>query len=109
MFPSIVKYNVLHPQRSQVISRLSKALDDPKRSVRKEAVDTRYVLERFINTPHIYLLFSQIPLVCVSRLNEISKGDHSADGAYSGFSFRCFDRSHDVAVIVKGLSELPYL
>ncbi|KAF9508163.1 hypothetical protein BS47DRAFT_1350735 [Hydnum rufescens UP504] len=41
MFPSIVKYSVLHPQRNHVISRLSKALDDPKRSVRKEAVDTR--------------------------------------------------------------------
>lgn len=41
VFPKTVKYNVLHPQKNLVISQLAKALDDPVRSVRKEAVDTR--------------------------------------------------------------------
>ena len=41
VLPSIVRYDVLHPHRPVVIRELAKAVDDPKRSVRKEAVNTR--------------------------------------------------------------------
>jgi DNA repair/transcription protein MET18/MMS19 len=41
VLPSIVRYGVLHPHKSTVIRELAKAVDDPKRSVRKEAVNTR--------------------------------------------------------------------
>jgi len=41
ILPSIVRYDVLHPYKATVIRELSKVLDDPKRSVRKEAVDAR--------------------------------------------------------------------
>jgi len=41
MLPNIVRYDVLHPYKSTVIRELSKVLDDPKRLVRKEAVDAR--------------------------------------------------------------------
>lgn len=44
ILPSIVRYDVLHPYKATVIRELSKVLDDPKRSVRKEAVDARWVL-----------------------------------------------------------------
>jgi len=39
--PKIVRYDVLHPQKAAVLRELAKALDDPKRAVRKEAVDAR--------------------------------------------------------------------
>ncbi|KAI8996433.1 ARM repeat-containing protein [Trametes punicea] len=39
--PSVVRYDVLHPQKATVIRELAKALDDPKRAVRKEAVEAR--------------------------------------------------------------------
>ena len=39
---NIVRYDVLHPQRALVLRELAKALDDPKRAVRKEAVEARY-------------------------------------------------------------------
>jgi oligoendopeptidase F len=42
MLPKIVRYDVLHPQKAMVLRELTKALDDPKRAVRKEAVDARY-------------------------------------------------------------------
>lgn len=41
LLPTIVRYDVLHPCRPSVIRTLAKALDDTKRSVRKEAVDAR--------------------------------------------------------------------
>ncbi|KII87506.1 hypothetical protein PLICRDRAFT_55462 [Plicaturopsis crispa FD-325 SS-3] len=41
VLPSIVRYDVLHPYKANVIRQLAIALDDPKRSVRKEAVDAR--------------------------------------------------------------------
>lgn len=44
MLPKIVRYDILHPYKATVIRELAKVLDDPKRSVRKEAVDTRLVL-----------------------------------------------------------------
>ncbi|KAG6865136.1 hypothetical protein C0991_004873 [Blastosporella zonata] len=43
VLPKIVRYDVLHPSKSTVLCELAKVLDDPKRSVRKEAVDTRTV------------------------------------------------------------------
>ncbi|KAG5647524.1 hypothetical protein DXG03_009461 [Asterophora parasitica] len=43
ILPKIVRYDVLHPSKSTVIRELAIVLDDPKRSVRKEAVDTRTV------------------------------------------------------------------
>ena len=39
--PSIVRYDVLHPQKATVLRELAKALDDPKRAVRVEAVEAR--------------------------------------------------------------------
>ncbi|KAI0794485.1 ARM repeat-containing protein [Fomes fomentarius] len=39
--PSVVRYDVLHPQKTTVIRELAKALDDPKRVVRTEAVEAR--------------------------------------------------------------------
>ncbi|KAI0047844.1 ARM repeat-containing protein [Auriscalpium vulgare] len=41
VLPRVVRYDVLHPQRSVVLKTLSIILDDPKRVVRKEAVDAR--------------------------------------------------------------------
>ena len=43
VIPSLVKYDVLHPQKATVLRELAKALDDPKRSVRKEAGEARFV------------------------------------------------------------------
>ena len=43
VLPKIVRYDVLHPQKAMVLRELAKALDDPKRAVRKEAVDARFV------------------------------------------------------------------
>ncbi|KAJ3516937.1 hypothetical protein NLJ89_g807 [Agrocybe chaxingu] len=39
--PSIVRYDILHPYKPTVLRELAKTLDDPKRSVRKAAVDAR--------------------------------------------------------------------
>jgi DNA repair/transcription protein MET18/MMS19 len=39
--PSVVRYDILHPSKPKVIKELAKAVDDPKRMVRKEAVDAR--------------------------------------------------------------------
>ena len=44
VLPKVVRYDVLHPHRAAVLRDLARALDDPKRAVRKEAVDARYVL-----------------------------------------------------------------
>ena len=43
VLPNIVRYSVLHPQKATVLRELAKALDDPKRAVRKEAVNARSV------------------------------------------------------------------
>ncbi|CAL1714198.1 unnamed protein product [Somion occarium] len=40
--PSLVRYDVLHPQKATVVRELAKALDDPKKAVRKEAVEARF-------------------------------------------------------------------
>ncbi|TFK91443.1 ARM repeat-containing protein [Polyporus arcularius HHB13444] len=42
ILPSVVRYDVLHPQKATVIRELAKALDDPKRVVRSEAVEARF-------------------------------------------------------------------
>ncbi|KAI0831813.1 ARM repeat-containing protein [Trametes gibbosa] len=39
--PDVVRYDVLHPQKATVVRELAKVLDDPKRAVRKEAVEAR--------------------------------------------------------------------
>jgi len=41
ILPSLVRYDILHPQKATVIRELAKVLDDPKRAVRKEAVEAR--------------------------------------------------------------------
>ncbi|GBE89610.1 MMS19 nucleotide excision repair [Sparassis crispa] len=41
ILPNIVRYDVLHPQKALVLRELAKVLDDPKRAVRKEAVEAR--------------------------------------------------------------------
>lgn len=43
ILPKVVRYDILHPHKSTVVRDLVKVLDDPKRSVRKEAVEARYV------------------------------------------------------------------
>ncbi|KAI0686671.1 ARM repeat-containing protein [Cytidiella melzeri] len=43
VLPSIVRYDILHPQKALVLRELAKALDDPKRVVRTEAVEARQV------------------------------------------------------------------
>ncbi|KAI0306124.1 ARM repeat-containing protein [Multifurca ochricompacta] len=47
VLPKIVRYDVLHPQKATVLRGLAKALDDPKRAVRKEAVDARTTWFRY--------------------------------------------------------------
>jgi len=39
--PGVVRYDVLHPSRLTVVRELDKVLDDPKRVVRKEAIEAR--------------------------------------------------------------------
>lgn len=41
IFPDAIRYEVLHPLKSKVVRGLAGVLDDKKRLVRKEAVDTR--------------------------------------------------------------------
>ena len=53
VLPKIVRYSVLHAQKPIVLRELAKALDDPKRAVRKEAVDARSVPIRFFCTAGI--------------------------------------------------------
>ncbi|WWD20081.1 hypothetical protein CI109_104555 [Kwoniella shandongensis] len=40
-FPDVIRFEVLHSTKSSVLKELGKALDDPLRSVRKEAVECR--------------------------------------------------------------------
>ncbi|KAL0577529.1 hypothetical protein V5O48_004470 [Marasmius crinis-equi] len=47
VLPKVVRYDVLHPHKASVIRELSLALDDPKRLVRKEAVETRTAWFKF--------------------------------------------------------------
>ncbi|KAJ6614174.1 Dos2-interacting transcription regulator of RNA-Pol-II-domain-containing protein [Mycena sp. CBHHK59/15] len=42
VLPGVVRYDVLHPSKATVLRELAEALDDPKRSVRREAVDARF-------------------------------------------------------------------
>ncbi|KAJ8694930.1 hypothetical protein PTI98_007563 [Pleurotus ostreatus] len=41
LLPSLLNYSVLHPHKARVLWGLAKALDDAKRSVRREGVNTR--------------------------------------------------------------------
>ncbi|KAJ7768459.1 ARM repeat-containing protein [Mycena metata] len=41
--PALIPYAVLHPVKAEVLRVLGEALDDPKRGVRREAVDAREV------------------------------------------------------------------
>jgi len=41
ILPNIVRYDILHPQKASVLRELAGVLDDPKRVVRKEAVEAR--------------------------------------------------------------------
>ncbi|KAF8836738.1 ARM repeat-containing protein [Paxillus ammoniavirescens] len=41
LLPGAIRYDLLHPYKSGVLRDLAKALDDPKRAVRKEAVNAR--------------------------------------------------------------------
>jgi DNA repair/transcription protein MET18/MMS19 len=43
VLPRAVRYDILHPHKLVVIKKLAKALDDPKRDVRREAVHARCV------------------------------------------------------------------
>lgn len=51
LLPGVVRYDLLHPYKARVLKDLAKALDDPKRAVRTEAVDARFVLS---STTHLY-------------------------------------------------------
>lgn len=50
ILPGFLRYDVLHPYKSTVVRQLGFVLDDPKRAVRKEAVDTRY---DFLDSPFV--------------------------------------------------------
>ena len=39
--PDVIRYDILHPVKANVLRQLGRALDDKRRSVRKEAVDCR--------------------------------------------------------------------
>lgn len=41
VLPDHIPYSTLHPQKSSVLKDLGKAVDDPRREVRKAAVHTR--------------------------------------------------------------------
>ncbi|GHJ87563.1 hypothetical protein NliqN6_3965 [Naganishia liquefaciens] len=41
IFPDVIRYDALHPVKNKVIRELGTAVDDAKRIVRREAVDTR--------------------------------------------------------------------
>lgn len=41
VLPDAVRYDILHPVKTAVLKQLGRALDDKRRSVRKEAVDCR--------------------------------------------------------------------
>ncbi|KIJ55124.1 hypothetical protein M422DRAFT_23773 [Sphaerobolus stellatus SS14] len=43
LLPGIVRYDILHPYKANVVRELGMCLDDPKRDVRKEAVDARAI------------------------------------------------------------------
>ena len=64
--PSVVRYDVLHPQKATVIRELGKALDDPKRAVRSEAVEARYA--RRLLLAYRILITAQDELVQIHRL-----------------------------------------
>ncbi|WVQ96214.1 hypothetical protein IAU59_003318 [Kwoniella sp. CBS 9459] len=49
LFPDVIRFEALHTQKSIVIKQLGKALDDPLRSVRKEAVECRAKWYRYGN------------------------------------------------------------
>ena len=45
-----MRYDVLHPLKPTVLRELAKALDDPKRAVRKQAVNAR-TARRMLSVP----------------------------------------------------------
>ncbi|OCF43478.1 DNA repair/transcription protein MET18/MMS19 [Kwoniella heveanensis CBS 569] len=49
LFPDVIRFEALHTQKSTVIKQLGRALDDPLRSVRKEAVECRAKWYRYGN------------------------------------------------------------
>jgi hypothetical protein len=59
VLPKIVRYDVLHPQKAMVLRELAKTLDDPKRTVRKEAVDARSVQSILSMSPCLRHLVGQ--------------------------------------------------
>ena len=80
MLPKIVRYDVLHPQKPMVLRELTKALDDPKRAVRKEAVDARSVYSISFQCSSTYLTpRTQDKLVYVLWLDDGAQLTRSAD------------------------------
>ena len=68
ILPSLVRYDVLHPQKALVVRDLAKVLDDPKKAVRKEAVEARtnwYVSP----SPNVVVVSLKDAQVQVHRLN----------------------------------------
>lgn len=59
ILPQVVRYDILHPYKTQVIRVLGDCLDDPKRDVRKEAVDARSI-RLFISLIQVCLLPSTL-------------------------------------------------
>lgn len=47
VIPEVIRYDILHPLKSSVVHGLERALDDPKRAVRRQAVDARCVFMYF--------------------------------------------------------------
>ena len=44
--PEHIRYDILHPQRLTVIRTLGEVIDDPRRAVRLQAVEARYVHQK---------------------------------------------------------------
>lgn len=74
ILPKVVRYDVLHPHKATVLRKLVKALDDPKRTVRKEAVEARCcVIDLFLMSIRLLSLCiapTQDKLVYIFRLDD---------------------------------------
>ena len=60
LLPGLVRYDILHPCKPIVLRELANVLDDPKRPVRKEAVDARYVsIVSLLLPKHLVIMLSR--------------------------------------------------
>ena len=63
ILPDTIRYDVLHTVKTKVLKELAKAIDDPKRTVRREAVACRskwYVLLDAAHFDYAHTFASQV-------------------------------------------------